>query len=137
VWSRIPDWSATEAVAQGVAANFDCTLATRDTDAGLDFTGYVELPRDGVYTFYLNSDDGSQLTIDEQSPEVRVVGTGEWPEASRIAARQHLSLDHEDQWSTVEGTVTFAGEQNGSPGLEDNSGSGRIPAQGAEMYGQP
>ncbi len=31
---------------------------------GLVITGYIEVPADGVYTFGLYSDDGSQLTID-------------------------------------------------------------------------
>ncbi len=31
---------------------------------GLVFTGYIDVPRDHVYTFALNSDDGSQLWID-------------------------------------------------------------------------
>ena len=31
---------------------------------GLVITGYIEVPADGVYTFSLYSDDGSQLTID-------------------------------------------------------------------------
>ncbi|MCK4749744.1 MAG: chitobiase/beta-hexosaminidase C-terminal domain-containing protein, partial [Bacteroidales bacterium] len=30
----------------------------------LDFTGYLDLPEDGKYTFYLKSDDGSGLYID-------------------------------------------------------------------------
>lgn len=33
---------------------------------GLVFTGYVEVPSDGVYTLELYSDDGSQLSIDHQ-----------------------------------------------------------------------
>jgi hexosaminidase len=30
----------------------------------LSFSGYLEIPTDGLYTFYLTSDDGSKLLID-------------------------------------------------------------------------
>jgi hexosaminidase len=30
---------------------------------GLEFTGYINVPEKGIYTFYLNSDDGSALKI--------------------------------------------------------------------------
>ena len=32
----------------------------------LEFTGYVRVPESTVYTFYLTSDDGSELVIDGQ-----------------------------------------------------------------------
>ncbi len=39
----------------------------RDEAFGLVFTGYVRVPADGVYTFYLTSDDGSKLLIGDQT----------------------------------------------------------------------
>ncbi|MCC8034429.1 MAG: chitobiase/beta-hexosaminidase C-terminal domain-containing protein [Rikenellaceae bacterium] len=30
---------------------------------GLIYTGYIDIPEDGIYTFYLNTDDGSMLYI--------------------------------------------------------------------------
>ena len=38
-------------------------VARRDEYFGLIFTGYLRVPADGIYTFYLTSDDGSQLII--------------------------------------------------------------------------
>jgi hypothetical protein len=35
----------------------------RETMFALQFTGYLTVPRDGLYTFYTSSDDGSQLFI--------------------------------------------------------------------------
>ena len=49
--------------ATGVATGLDLGLRKRDDNFALRFTGYVEVPADGVYTFYLNSDDGSRLLI--------------------------------------------------------------------------
>ncbi|EEF60291.1 ATP-binding protein [Pedosphaera parvula] len=136
-WSAVPDWSQSEVVAKGVATNFDCSLATRNTNAGLDFTGYLEVPHEGVYTFYLRSDDGSLLTIDDASPRTEVIGTGQWPEPSKISARQHLPPAQQNQWSTVEGTVIFASEQSGTLELELSSGSGRLRVEVAESSGTP
>lgn len=36
-------------------------------DIGLVFDGYIDIPRDGIYTFWLNSDDGSILVIDGET----------------------------------------------------------------------
>jgi serine/threonine-protein kinase len=35
----------------------------RTADLLLHFTGFIQIPKEGVYTFYLNSDDGSNLLI--------------------------------------------------------------------------
>ncbi len=34
---------------------------------GLRFTGFIDVPADGVYTFYLGSDDGSRLLLGDQT----------------------------------------------------------------------
>jgi len=33
-------------------------------DFAVSFSGYLKIPSDGFYSFYINSDDGSNLTID-------------------------------------------------------------------------
>ncbi len=33
---------------------------------GLKFTGYIKIPKDGIYTFYTSSDDGSALYINDK-----------------------------------------------------------------------
>ncbi len=37
-----------------------------DTAFGLRFTGYIRVPRPGIYTFHLSSDDGSRLRIGDR-----------------------------------------------------------------------
>ncbi|HVN47509.1 MAG TPA: PA14 domain-containing protein, partial [Bacteroidota bacterium] len=32
---------------------------------GVRYSGYIKIPADGSYTFYVNSDDGADLVIDE------------------------------------------------------------------------
>lgn len=41
-----------------------CIPKEAKENIGLVITGYLEVPEDGVYTFRLYSDDGSQLTVD-------------------------------------------------------------------------
>ena len=51
--------------ASGVASSVD--LDVQEIGKGtfaLEFQGYLDIPKDGKYTFYLKSDDGSGLYID-------------------------------------------------------------------------
>ena len=72
--SGIPDLSGLVPDAVLVASNVDYSV-TKGAWPGLDaarftdrfaarFTGYVDIPADGAYTFALTSDDGSSLWID-------------------------------------------------------------------------
>jgi hypothetical protein len=60
----IPDYSSIVPVKVGSANNFDLSVANRSTGFSLAFTGYINVPSDGKYTFYTTSDDGSMLYID-------------------------------------------------------------------------
>lgn len=62
-WSSLPDFSALVPVKTGTAATVDISVRNSDTCFGFVFTGYVEAPSDGIYTFYTFSDDGSKLYI--------------------------------------------------------------------------
>ncbi|NRA39789.1 MAG: hypothetical protein HRU15_16730, partial [Planctomycetes bacterium] len=62
-WSVLPDFTALSAVANGTTADFDLSLRLRDDDIGFVFSGYIDVPADGTYTFYTTSDDGSKLFI--------------------------------------------------------------------------
>jgi hypothetical protein len=49
--------------AAGVAPTFTLAPRLRNSDYAMVFEGYVEVPADGVYTFYTASDDGSVLQV--------------------------------------------------------------------------
>ncbi|HNR19661.1 MAG TPA: alpha-L-fucosidase [Bacteroidia bacterium] len=51
-------------VKSGVAKNISTSQATRLENYGLQFEGYIKIADDAVYSFYLSSDDGSKLWID-------------------------------------------------------------------------
>lgn len=51
----------------GICKGFDI-VSVRDTSDfyGVEFNGLIDIPSDGVYTFYSESDDGSVVIIDDQ-----------------------------------------------------------------------
>ena len=63
-FTNLPDFNTLSPVKTGSSNNFDISVANRSSDYSLDFTGYIDVPADGQYTFYASSDDGSNLSID-------------------------------------------------------------------------
>jgi hypothetical protein len=62
-WSVLPNFDALTVAKQGTVTNFDLTPRNRNDNFAFRFTGYVNVPSDGTYTFYTSSDDGSKLYI--------------------------------------------------------------------------
>lgn len=48
----------------GVTTEIGVGLRPRDNNFGLSFSGWIEVPDDGTYTFHLTSDDGSRMHLD-------------------------------------------------------------------------
>lgn len=59
----VPDLETLKPAASGTAARPDLGKRTRDDNVGLLFRGYLRIPRDGDYTFYLEADTGALLRI--------------------------------------------------------------------------
>ena len=124
-WENIPDFAALTPKAGGIIANFDDSVRTRDESVGLDFNGYLEIKQDGNYQFYLSSDDGSQLFLDEIPPMVTVVGTVPVSSARPIVVGQTW-LGQNSLWAETEGTITFMSEERGHVNLELVSGGNQM-----------
>lgn len=62
-WETLPDFDSLTPIAKGVANNFDIGVRVRDANFAIHFKGYLDVPSNGGYTFYLKSDDGSKLNI--------------------------------------------------------------------------
>ena len=62
-WNVLPDFTSLSAAKNGTSATPDLSQRNRDDQFGFSYTGYVNVPTDGSYTFYTSSDDGSQLYI--------------------------------------------------------------------------
>lgn len=65
VTSFVPDWESETAAAEGTVISPDLSVRTRATDIGLLFTGYLQVPADGDYTFHLNTDTGGFVRLHE------------------------------------------------------------------------
>ncbi|MGB0775357.1 MAG: LamG-like jellyroll fold domain-containing protein, partial [Akkermansiaceae bacterium] len=62
-WQWVPEFSAMTAVGGSDAADISTTHLSRNNDAGLLYTGYINVPTDGDWTFYTSSDAGTVLRI--------------------------------------------------------------------------
>lgn len=59
----MPDFEALTAAERGVADTITNRFIRRPDEVALRFTGHLEAPADGEYTFWTVSDDGSQLFL--------------------------------------------------------------------------
>ncbi len=131
----LPDFSQLTALKTGTVSNFDLSVMSRSEHVGLRFTGYLQTPRDGLYTFYLKSDDGSQLFLGERSIRLEVIGQRQLPEPRPMVIRQTLGEEREYQRVEVEGKVTFVSEHRDGWDLELTSETGRLKVEVADGSG--
>ncbi|NBV24315.1 MAG: cytochrome c1 [Proteobacteria bacterium] len=122
---------ATAPKATGVADAPTLKVALKPGSYGLRFRGTITIPKDGEYTFYTDSDDGSALFINEK----RVVNNdGIHPPQSRegkvtLKAGEHaFGVDYFDGGGGAELKVSWKG-----PGI----GKQEIPASVFSHDGQP
>jgi S1-C subfamily serine protease len=66
VWDRLPDFATLKPKAAQEAATFDLGPYRGKNNFALRLTGYLDVPADGVWAFYLKSDDGSRLWIGDR-----------------------------------------------------------------------
>lgn len=62
-WSVLPDFTMLSPVKSGVATSFDLSQRLRDDNFAFVYEGFIDVPEDGLYTFFTSSDDGSRLYI--------------------------------------------------------------------------
>ena len=121
-WQDLPDFDELKPVKAGVADNFNLGVRTRDEEVGLQFAGYLDVPRNGLYTFHVSSDDGSRLSIGQPNVRVEILGPGELPVPRSIFIGQQLTQAEDGSWSQIEGRVTQI--RPGPNGLEMELGVG-------------
>jgi len=63
---KITDINNLTPIKTGTVNNFDITPRHRNDQFAFNFSGYINIPSDGLYTFYTNSDDGKKLYIGNQ-----------------------------------------------------------------------
>ena len=68
-WDELPDFDMIRPEEEGTLPNgfFDISNASRKTAFGYVFEGKLIVPKNAIYSFSLNSDDGSRLSINGKS----------------------------------------------------------------------
>jgi predicted alpha/beta superfamily hydrolase len=65
-WNKLPDFNTLKITSTGITDTVSAACSYLKDKFGLTFTGYIDIPKEGIYTFYLRSDDGSRLRIGDQ-----------------------------------------------------------------------
>lgn len=65
-WNKIPDFEKFQPIESGVADVIDHSPAIGKDYIALKFTGFIDIPATGVYTFYTVADDASALYIGDK-----------------------------------------------------------------------
>jgi signal transduction histidine kinase len=123
---ELPDFDRVTASKTGTVDNFDLRVTNQVDHVGLSFTGFLEIPRSGLYTFRTTSDDGSRLFVGKPSLRAEVTGRATFPQPRRFLAGEVLRDETDGQWAEVEGKVIFFSEQPEGAKLELSSGAGRM-----------
>jgi cbb3-type cytochrome oxidase cytochrome c subunit len=62
-FGKMPDFDTLKPLSSGVTNKFDVRLSKKEENYAIRFRGYLEIPADAVYSFYVHSDDGSVLRV--------------------------------------------------------------------------
>jgi alpha-L-fucosidase len=65
-WSKMPEFDSLKSISSGIIKDFDISSKQGSDKYGFVFDGLIKIPADGVYNFYISSDDGSKLFIDDK-----------------------------------------------------------------------
>ena len=65
-WDKVPDFSKLKPVQYGACSALDLSCKKRKEYYGFEFTGFIKVPKDGVYAFFVESDDGSKMYIGDE-----------------------------------------------------------------------
>jgi hypothetical protein len=65
-WTSLPDFAMLQPAGQGILTGFSIADATAQDNFAFVFSGYFAAPSAGLYTFFLQSDNGSRLYIGDK-----------------------------------------------------------------------
>ncbi len=66
-WTKLPNFNSLKSVIEAVVSTVALQDFTRKEDYGLVFSGYIKIPKDGLYDFFISSDDGSLLVVGDST----------------------------------------------------------------------
>ncbi len=62
-WDSMPDFNGIAPKLTGVAIDFSLANKSSEENFAIDYQGFINIEKEGVYTFYLSSDDGSKMYL--------------------------------------------------------------------------
>jgi len=62
-WDKMPDFNGIAPKLTGVATDFSLANNSQEEKFAIDYQGFIKIQKEGVYTFYLSSDDGSKMYL--------------------------------------------------------------------------
>lgn len=105
----VSDFTNLKPVASGVVPDLDLSVRSRPEMSGLVFSGFLRIPRTGLYTFRLTSDDGARLSVVDTPVTCTIVPQEGVPPSEPPPARPLIATTM-DQWAAFEGNVTYAAQ---------------------------
>jgi signal transduction histidine kinase len=131
----VPDFETTNILKSGTVTNFDLSVMPRPEHVGIRFSGYLDVARDGLYTFYTRSDDGSRLFVGNPTLQLKILGSAAFPASRSVSPGQKLAANDTSRWGEVEGKVTFLSADSEGLKLELCAGSGCVRVEVANAAG--
>jgi alpha-N-arabinofuranosidase len=64
IWNQLPNFNLLNPEKSGVVENIILPESVPGENFGVAYSGYIKIPKEGLYRFYLASDDGSLLSVD-------------------------------------------------------------------------
>ncbi|MDW8308108.1 MAG: histidine kinase [Verrucomicrobiales bacterium] len=122
----LPEFDRLPALKSGVVSGFTLAMLPRAERIGVRFSGWLEVPQTGLYTFYLKSDDGSRWFVGPPTFRITPIGPASFPAPRPLVPGQTLTEREDGLWAQAEGTVNFASENALGVELELLAGSGKM-----------
>ncbi len=132
-WETLPDFDALKPEDTGTLPEglFDLGKRTRNESIGFVFEGSLIVPKDGTYTFTLDSDDGSRLEIAGQPllsrDGIHGVGAAQTAAVDLKQGRVPIRLDYFQAMSGLGLRVTWSGPDFAARPLSAASPDGKAP----------
>jgi signal transduction histidine kinase len=107
-WLSLPDFSLLQPIITLSVTNLNPIIGPSKELFGICFKGLFLAPTSGVYKFNLQSDDGSQLFLDDSEIPITTTGHEEVPSPIVSSLREPMNDSETSKWMSVEGRVSFA-----------------------------
>ncbi len=121
----LPDFRNGNPVKKGIATNINLSCQVRPENTALLFSGYLEISKPGIYTFYLTSDDGSKLYVGETKVVCNVIAKADQSIQSENLKPTPDALGN--QWGELEGNVVFSSYDQSQLEIELAAKGTRVP----------